>query len=260
MEIPVNYKSMSMVFTAAFLVGTCVVDAAADDAADVKGDFSVLTRATLLHGGESEEPAIVPGDPDDGTLVSAISWEDYEMPPKENDRLSEEQIAMVRRWIEQGAPWPDETQQAEYRREESMRVTTEDGVMVATSGGTSGEWTNRRYQPADLWAYAPVKQKSEMLPSNVKAGEAIDFYINRGLDHADLTASEVASPRTLIRRATLDLTGLPPSPKEIDAFAIAYKQDAKQAWESLINGLLESPRYGEHWARHWFDVTDDRDG
>ena len=280
MEIPVNFKLISRVGTAALVLSVCSLNAAADevterlftlkvlpllkdkclgchggDQEDIKGDFSVLTREALLHGGESEEPAVVPGHPDEGTLVSAISWEDYEMPPKENDRLNEDQIAIFRRWIEQGAPWPDEAQQAKYRQEESMLETTEDGVIVTTSGGTSSEWTNRRYQPADLWAYAKVKPKSELLPGDVEVRDAIDFFVNRGLQDAGLTASDTASPRALIRRATFDLTGLPPTPEEIDAFEIAYQADAQQAWESLIDELLESPRYGEHWARHWFDVT-----
>ena len=86
------------------------------DPDDIKGDFSVLDREALLRGGESEEPAIVPGSPDDGTLIEAISWEGYEMPPKENDRLTGEQVELFREWIKKGAPWPDEETQAEDPR------------------------------------------------------------------------------------------------------------------------------------------------
>ncbi|MDA1231479.1 MAG: hypothetical protein O2856_11945 [Planctomycetota bacterium] len=81
------------------------------DQNDVKGEYSVVDRENLLKGGESGDPAIVPGKPDESTLYSAISWKELEMPPKENDRLTVEQIAIVRRWIEGGAPWPDDATQ-----------------------------------------------------------------------------------------------------------------------------------------------------
>ena len=76
-----------------------------------KATSAFLTREDLLRGGESEEPAVVPGEPDAGTLIDAISWAGLEMPPKENDRLTDEQVELFRQWIEQGAPWPDEQAQ-----------------------------------------------------------------------------------------------------------------------------------------------------
>ncbi|TWT85192.1 PSD1 and planctomycete cytochrome C domain-containing protein [Neorhodopirellula pilleata] len=225
------------------------------DSDDLKGEFSVLTREALLRGGESEEAAIVPGKPDEGTFVSAIKWESLEMPPKENDRLTEQQIEMVRKWIEQGAPWPDEKTQAAYREEEARKRVTDEGMIVDTSGGTSDQWTSRRYPPEDLWAFLPVKAKSELLPADVEREQAIDHFVDAQLDKAEITAAPLADANDLIRRATYDLTGLPPTPADVADFNEAYSKQPDQALAALIDRLLDSPRYGEHWARHWLDVT-----
>ncbi len=225
------------------------------DSDDLKGEFSVLTREALLRGGESEEAAIVPGKPDEGTFVSAIQWETLEMPPKENDRLTEQQIEMVREWIQKGAPWPNEKAQSAYREKEAKKRVTDEGMIVDTSGGTSEQWTNRRYPPEDLWAFLPVKSKSELLPADVDRDKAIDHFIDAKLDEAGITAAPLADANDLIRRATYDLTGLPPTPAEVAEFQEAYSKQPDHAWASLIERLLDSPRYGEHWARHWLDVT-----
>ncbi|WP_253158894.1 PSD1 and planctomycete cytochrome C domain-containing protein [Stieleria tagensis] len=226
------------------------------DQEDVKGEFSVMGLADLLRGGESEEPAVVPGKPDEGTLLSAIAWEGMEMPPKENDRLTQQQVDLFRQWIKQGAPWPDEQTQQRYRDEERMQVETADGLIVTTSGGTSQQWTDRRYQPEDLWAWGKLKSKSECLPVDVAdQSEAIDYFVSRALDAAGLQGSPAASPVALLRRATFDLTGLPPTPAEIDSFTTAWQQDPEAAWSATIDRLLSSPRYGEHWGRHWLDIS-----
>ena len=251
------------------------------DAEDIKGEYSVVDRAHLLQGGESGEPAVVPGKPDEGTLLPAIRWEDYEMPPKENDRLTEAQIESIQQWIAAGAPWPDEETQAKYRDEEARREVTEDGVTFTTSGGTSAEWSNRRYQPEDLWAFRPVKRlmideqgllTSEVAQSQEAASEPhlnnqqslfinhqltriIDALITHKLTEANIAPAPRADARDLIRRATFDLHGLPPTPEEVEAFVAASKQDHETAWTALIDRLLASPRYGEHWGRHWLDVT-----
>lgn len=225
------------------------------DQADIKGEFSVANLDGLLRGGESEEPAVVPGDPEAGTLIGAISWTEQEMPPKENDRLTAEQVELFRAWIKAGAPWPDEQTQQRYREEEAQRRITNDGMMVTTSGGTSEEWSNRRYQPDDLWAFAPVKPLGEVLPNDVPTERAIDYFVEKQLEELGLEPALPAEPRELIRRVTYDLIGLPPTPQDVDSFERAYAEDPDLAWRELIEGLLESPRYGEHWARHWLDVT-----
>lgn len=225
------------------------------DPDDISGEFSVLHRKDFLRGGESEEPAIVPGKPDEGTLMGAVTWETLEMPPKENDRLSSEQIEWVRRWIKNGAPWPDETKQKRFRDEELAKTVTSDGMIMRTSGGTSAEWTNRRYEPDALWSFLPLKKKETIVPKDLPAENAIDFFVDQKLADAKLKSAANASPEVLIRRVTLDLTGLPPTPAEMKAFKAAWSEDADAAWESLVDRLLASPRYGEHWGRHWLDVT-----
>lgn len=224
------------------------------DSDDLKGEFSVLSRDELIRGGESKQPGIVPGKPNEGTVIAAISWEGLEMPPKENDRLTKAQIEAVRLWIESGAPWPDTISQQRFINDEMAKRETEAGIAVETSGGTSTQWTSRRYQPEDLWAWGKLNS-SQDLPAGLTASEAIDFFIDRSLATAELSPAPVASPGTLLRRATFDLTGLPPTPAEIIAFEAAWKTDADNAWTKTVDRLLATPAYGEHWGRHWLDVT-----
>lgn len=226
-----------------------------NDPADIRGEYKMLTREGLIKGGESGEPSLVPGKPQKSPLYQAVLWNGYEMPPKENDRLTKQETEQIRKWIARGAPWPDEATQTRIRTAEAAVETTADGRIVQTSGGTSDEWTNRRYQTEDLWAFARVRSQSELLSTDVSSQEAIDYYINQKLSEADIKPAAEASLRTLIIRATFDLTGLPPAPEDIDAFLAASSIDAAQAWADLIDGLLASPRYGEHWGRHWLDIT-----
>ena len=225
------------------------------DQDDIKGEYSVANREELLRGGESEQAAVVPGHPDQGSLIEAITWSGLEMPPKANDRLTAEQVEVIRNWIKQGAPWPDQEKQDHYRQQERTKAKTEDGLIVKTSGGTSQQWTDRRYQQQDLWAWAKVPPSSEVLPPGVSPAQAIDHFINQKIEDAGLAAAKPATPAALLRRASYDLTGLPPTPEQIKAFESEWNQDADAAWANLIDRLLDSPRYGEHWGRHWLDVT-----
>ena len=222
-----------------------------NDAADLKGDFDVRSRDGLLQGGESEEPALVPGKPEDSPLYHAVMWDGYEMPPKENDRLTPEQCALVKQWIAAGAPWPSEERQAEIRAAERQKPVTADGVIVPTSGGLADDWTYRRYRPEDVWAFRPVVRPD--VPDG--AAHPVDAFVRRKLAEKGIAPAPPADPRTLIRRATFDLTGLPPTPFEIDDFLAAYEEDAEAAWEGLIDRLLASDHYGERWAQHWLDVS-----
>lgn len=226
-----------------------------DTPEDRKGDFSVLSREDLLRGGESGEPAIQVGKPNESDLISAIKWEDSEMPPKENDRLRPDQIAVIEKWIEIGAPWPSEKRQSEIRTANLSVQENEAGRLVATSGGQSEQWTNRRYQKENLWAYLPLRSKKTLNPLDVPREKVIDQLVGERLDQHDLTAAKEASPTELIRRAFYDLTGLPPTYAEVLAFKEAYEQSPDKTWADLIERLLASPRYGEHWGRHWLDVT-----
>jgi mono/diheme cytochrome c family protein len=221
------------------------------DPDDVKGKFDIRSRAGMLKGGESEEAAIVPGKPEESPLVAAIKWEDSEMPPKENDRLNAEQIESIGHWIKAGAPWPDEATLAKYRKEAWGERVTKDGVLVDTSGGLSDVWTYRRYKPEDVWAFQPVKRPA--VPK--AAAHPIDAFIRAKINDAGLKPAKRADPKTLIRRVTYDLTGLPPTPEEVSAFERESVDDPKSAFRNLIDRLLESSYYGEHWGQHWLDVV-----
>jgi mono/diheme cytochrome c family protein len=221
-----------------------------DDPEDIQGALDVRDRDSLLRGGESEEASIVPGDPDASPLFQSVKWEGIEMPPKENDRLSEAEVELIRRWIAAGAPWPDEEAQQKHRQQEWAVESTDEGVIVKTSGGLSGDWTFRRYQPEDVWAFRPAQQME--LPDG---SHPIDFMVGERLKQASAEAAPQADPRTLVRRATFDLVGLPPTPEEVQAFQAAWKADPEVAWSDLVDRLLASPHYGERWGQHWIDVT-----
>ena len=119
--------------------------------------------------------------------------------------------------------------------------------MVKTSGGLSEDWTNRKYAPKNLWAYQPVKQPKLPIPT----ANPIDAFIGEQLPKG-LNPAPLADRLTLIRRVTFDLTGLPPTPKEIDNF---IKDQKPGAYGRLLNRLLDSTHYGEQWGRHWLDVV-----
>lgn len=223
-----------------------------DDDADIKGEFDVRSRKAILAGGESEEPAIVPGEPDESLLYRAVTWDGLEMPPKENDRLTADEIVLIRNWISVGAPWPSEADQAKYVQQERSQPVTADGVLVRTSGGLADEWTFRRYKPDDIWAFQPVDEP-EIVTNN--GTNPIDFFVSEKLKAADVEPAPQADPLTLIRRASYDLIGLPPSPAEVATFLNAWEKNAEVAWSNLIDRLLDSPHYGERWAQHWLDVV-----
>lgn len=218
-----------------------------DDPKDVRGELDMRSRAGLLKGGESGKPSLVPGDLEKSQMIDAIEWKKLKMPPKENDRLIPEQVAAIKKWVAEGASWPDDATIARIKQEKVEAA----GVQVKTSGGLTDDWTNRRYDPADLWAYQSVKKPA------VPGGSAnpIDAFLNAKLATVNLKPSGLADRRTLIRRATYDLTGLPPTPEEIDAFLKESDETPQAAYEKLIDCLLASPHYGEQAARHWLDVV-----
>jgi mono/diheme cytochrome c family protein len=217
----------------------------------LKGEFDIRSRESILRGGESDEPALVPGKPDESLMMRAVRWESIEMPPKKNDRLTTTEIEHVGRWIAAGAPWPDEEARQRIRIKERSIVENEDGVLVTTSGGLSDEWTYRRYKKEDIWAFRSVT--SPDVPATVP--HPVDAFVARRIAGAKLTSAPPADARTLLRRASYDLTGLPPKPRELTAFLDAWAQDSEKAWSDLIGRLLSSPHYGERWGQHWLDVV-----
>ncbi|MDA1048999.1 MAG: PSD1 and planctomycete cytochrome C domain-containing protein [Planctomycetota bacterium] len=221
-----------------------------DDRDEIQGELDLTSRERMLAGGETSDQVLVPGKAEQSLLYVATTWKDpdLEMPPKENDRLTQEQTWFIRDWINEGAPWPnEETIAAIISRHEA------EGVLVKTSGGLSEAWTNRRYKPADLWAYQPL-WKDEGGRLKVAGKNLIDVLIDEKLEDLGLTAAPPADRRTLIRRVTYDLTGLPPTPDEVAAFVNdAAAED--EALAKVVDRLLDSPHYGEQWGRHWLDVV-----
>lgn len=223
-----------------------------DKPSEIEGDFNIHTLEGALAGGESGLTALTPGNAKKSLIYEAITWEnpDFEMPPKENDRLSEAQIKLVKQWIDAGAPWPEDERRTYLV--ENTEWTYSDGIKVKTSPALSATWQNRRYKPEDLWAFQPVQEVSvpeDFLP---KSGNPIDAFINRKLEENNVEPAPATDKQTLIRRVTFDLIGLPPTPEEVQNFV---NDSSPDAYEKLIDRLLASPHYGERWGRHWLDVV-----
>lgn len=232
-----------------------------DDLKKLKGGLDMRSRAGLLKGGDSEQPAIVPGDPATSPLFLVVTrlHEDENwlaMPPKENDKLTDPQIQYIKDWITGGAPWPGEQKLKELAKQAADKWSAEDGVPVKTSGGLAAEWTNRRYKPDALWAYQPLKKLAvpEFRDPRSAIRNPIDAFLQVRLTELGIPPAPLADRPTLIRRATYDLTGLPPKAAEIDAFVKDPRPDA-DAFAGVVERLIASPHYGERWARHWLDVV-----
>ena len=189
--------------------------------------LSLHGAAAVLRGGESG-PAVVAGKPDESLLYQRIA--SGEMPPDEGQRLSVEELALVRNWIERG----------------DLNASTDD------EGAGKEEFARR----SQHWSFQPLK-RPEIPPSGAAPLEAaplnpIDAFVLARLDSAGLPAAPLADRRQLIRRVCFDLLGLPPAPERVDRFV---DDPDPQAYEKLIDELLASPQYGERWGRHWLDVA-----
>ena len=210
------------------------------------------TLESAIKGGESKTKALVPGKPEESPLylASTRQHDDWEpMPPKEADQLKSEQLAWIKEWIAGGAPWPDEVKRNAIAKASADKWSAEDGITVKVKGALTPEWANRRYKPESLWGYQPVRKPDlETRRQGDKEKHPVDVLL------AVKEPAPEADARTLIRRATFDLTGLPPTPEEVEAF-VAEAGNTPGAYEKLINRLLDSPHYGERMARHWLDVV-----
>jgi mono/diheme cytochrome c family protein len=194
----------------------------------LKGGLSVEFHESLLKGGENG-PAVVPGNPDKSLLIKAVRYgdPDLQMPPR-GKKLSEQQIADLVTWIKMGAPDPR---------------------LIAKATG-SAVWSKDR---RDHWSFKPLKVVSipEVHDTNWVANP-IDAFILARLEKEGMKPSPPAAKRTLIRRATFDLTGLPPTPEEVQAFVDDKSPDA---YAKVVDRLLASPQYGERWGRYWLDTA-----
>lgn len=213
----------------------------------IKGDFDMGSRSsTLKGGGEFGDKTLIPGKGEESMLyrVTTRTVEDFEMPPKESDKLTQEQTWQIRDWIDAGAPWPDDARVAEITKKYA------EGVTAATSGGLSDDWTQRRYKPEHLWAYRPLQETKVPADAN-----PIDWFVGQKLQAAGLQAAPAAAPRELARRLSFGLTGLPPYPQEVRDFEVAYTRNQEAAVTDYAARLMSSKHYGEHFGRQWLDVA-----
>ena len=224
-----------------------------DEPDDLKGGLDMRNREAMRKGGDYFAGDVLhPGKGEESFLylTTTRTEEDYEMPPKAADALTEEQQWWIRDWIDAGAPWPSDERVAEIQQEYA------EGVLVETSGGLSDDWTMRRYQPEDLWAYQPLVRPE--IPDSTGSGprpNPVDSFLEARMAERGIDPAPEADPALLIRRATFDLIGLPPQPAEVNDFLGAWKADSEKAWSDLIDRLLDSKHYGEQWGRHWLDVV-----
>ncbi len=188
-----------------------------------RGGLDLTTRAGLLKGGDGGA-VVVPGSAAKSRLLQMVSGPDAKM-PKQGPKLTAAQVAALRAWVEAGAPWPD-------------------GVTLAA----------QERPPADDWWSLRLLARPAVpkVLGGAWVRNPIDAFVLATLEAKGLRPSPPADRRTLIRRVTFDLHGVPPTPEEIDAFV--HDRDPL-AYERLIDRLLASPRYGERWGRHWLDVV-----
>jgi mono/diheme cytochrome c family protein len=200
---------------------------------DVQSGFDLATRKGLLRGG-TKGAAVVVGKAMDSNLIRFISRREQPYMPDGGDKLPDDQIAAIARWIDLGAPY--------------------DKPLVENPRDPDS-WTNAVVsdKAREFWAFQPLKRVN---PPPVKSTgwvkNPIDSFILAAAEAKGLTPNSPAEKRILIRRAYFDLIGLPPTPAEIDAFA---NDDSPQAFEKVVDRLLDSPHYGERWGRHWLDAA-----
>jgi hypothetical protein len=195
-----------------------------------KGGLKLTSRKRLLAGGHSG-PAVVPGNPRKSLLMQALGYHnpDLQMPP--DAPLPEQQRVAIQKWIRSGALWPPgDTDDSDHELEAESRLDLDLGR----------EW----------WAFRPVVRTE---PATTQAApHPIDAFVQAGLDAAGLSPNPPTARRQLVRRAYLDLIGLPPTFEQVTAFEIDTSPDA---YERLIDELLQRSEYGERWGRHWLDVV-----
>ncbi len=200
----------------------------------IKGKLLLDSQTAILKGGESG-PAVVLGKPDESLLILAVRYtkDDLQMPPTR--KLAKNELAILEEWVRRGVPYPGST----------VAVKKNDGI----------DWSEGR----KFWSFQFPKAASLPVVSN-KAWprNRLDTLLLAEMEKRGLTPSPQADPRVLIRRATFDLTGLPPLPEDIEAFVKACagpNAKTQAAYEALVDRLLASPDYGERWARVWLDLA-----
>jgi hypothetical protein len=190
----------------------------------VKGGLLLDSRDGLLKGGD-DGAVIVPGNPEASMLIKAVRYTDPDLQMPKDKKLPDDEIADLVAWVKMGAPDP----------------------RTAIAGQKN--WSDR----TNHWAWQPVKRVAIPVPGNPDWCQTpVDNFILARLDANGLKPNPPADKRTLIRRATFDLIGLPPTPEEVQDFV---NDDATNAFAKVVDRLLASPHYGERWGRHWLDVA-----
>ena len=204
-----------------------------------KGGLRLDSAAALLKGGDTG-PAVVPGSAEKSLLIHAVSYtrDHLKMPPQ--GRLKPQQIADLTAWVKLGAPWPSE------------RLKDEGGAMKGRKSPAHPS-SLILHPSAKHWAFQAVRRAAPPAVRNrTWVRNPVDAFVLARLEATGLKPAPRADKRTLIRRVTFDLTGLPPTPDEVQAF---LADSAPDAFARVVDRLLASPAYGERWARHWLDVA-----
>ena len=196
-----------------------------------QSDLDLRTRETAIEGG-TRGPALVPGRAEESRLYRVLAGLDDPRMPMGGDTLTETEIAAVRTWIDDGAHWDE----ADATNAAASRSPLEDSELPPGA--------------RDYWAFTLPVQAAP--PASETYEHPVDRFLDAARHEAGVTAGPRAAPLTRLRRASLDLTGLPPTLEQIDAF---LADTERGAWERLIERLLASPQYGERWGRHWMDVA-----
>jgi len=194
------------------------------------GGLRVDSRESLLKGGKSG-PAIVPGKPEESLLIRAVQQVDEKLKMPMGSKLKGQEIADLTEWVKAGAPWPES---------KTSQPTAKDGPFITAE--------RRKF-----WSFRPLTKPAP--PAVKDAGWAkapVDRFILAALEARKLQPAAAADKRTLIRRASLDLIGLPPLPEEVEVF---LKDSSPNAFAKVVDRLLSSPHYGERWGRYWLDVA-----
>jgi hypothetical protein len=196
-----------------------------------KGNLRVDSLAALLEGG-GRGPALVPGHPEKSLLIKAIQHDSAKLKMPPTKKLNKEQIAYLTQWVKLGAPWSGAQKTGGSSRKGEMQVTDKD---------------------REHWAFQPLKRPKVPAVKNKEWGaNPIDAFILARLEAKGLSPNPPASKTELIRRIYFDLIGLPPAPEEVQAF---LADTSSNAYEKLVDQLLNSPGYGEKWGRHWLDLV-----
>ncbi|MDH3243783.1 MAG: PSD1 and planctomycete cytochrome C domain-containing protein [Saprospiraceae bacterium] len=226
-----------------------------EQADKLEGNLDLRSAAGVGAGGDRYHELIVNGRPEFSPLYLAVSRQDpdFAMPPKEGDALTDEEKQAFYSWIVAGAPWPDKQEEKQILANQSGRQASR--IRVKTSGGQSDQWDNRFYRPQDLWAYQA--RRLPEFPAGLQVENPIDAFINAKLKAAGIEYASKANSEVLIKRTYYDLLGMPPTYDQLQRHL-----ETNQTFEEVVDELLESPFYGEQWARHWLDVVrySDSDG